>query len=99
MLTKKIETLRWHRALCVADPVKLESSMSILNLSAVLMTASLFMAAAAFAQTIWHDGSAHGKVGESRCLAHSMPTEAGISTAILSSRIHSKSGSVASRSF
>jgi len=73
--------------------------MSILNLSAVLMTAGLFMAAAAISQTIWHDGSAHKKVVESRCFARSMPTQEAILSAIILGSVRGKSGSVASKSF
>ena len=71
--------------------------MSILNLSAVLMTAGLFMATAVFAQTIWHDSGAHRKVVESRCVAHSAPTQAAILTAIISGTMRGKSGSIASK--
>jgi len=70
--------------------------MSVLNLSAVLMTAGLFMASAAFAQTIWHDSSGHRKVAESRCLAHSTPTQAAILSAIFSSSVRGKSGAIPS---
>jgi hypothetical protein len=73
--------------------------MSILNLSAVVMTAGLFMAAAAFAQTVWHDGSAHKKVVESRCFAHSMPSQAVYLSAVIPGSMRGQPGSVAPRSF
>jgi hypothetical protein len=71
--------------------------MSILNLSAALMTAALFMAATAVAQTIWHGGNADGKVAERRCVAHAMPTETAILSAIFSGGTRGRSESIASK--
>jgi hypothetical protein len=67
--------------------------MSIVNLSAALMTAALFMAASAVAQTIWHGGNADGKVVERRCVAHAMPSE----VAIFSGGARGTAGFIASK--
>jgi hypothetical protein len=71
--------------------------MSILNLSAALMTAVLFMAASAVAQTIWHGGNADGKVAERRCVVHAIPSETAMLSAIASGGTRVRSGSLASR--